>query len=641
MNLKIYNKIIGETEKKKSNFVFHRNNNIVLIKGELFFDVLKNLPPHLQQNKALCPLESLYTVFFHKPTESLVIANKGASLLSKSILSDRYFVVYHIGFLVYKPNQGIEIIDVGIAGNLQKSNFVVLRPESACSPSFIFGSQRCNCYDQWLLAQELACEYNAIEKPKLSPQKLEQFLISSFSLDENGFLNSKSNGQAFIMIHLSSQNGMGSGVIENSFIEDLTANAYIRHRGEYSAEQLHNMSMAGGFKAIGITPDPRILNDGFSYKIPGIILDYFNSPKTIVALTNNKEKLNALKNSGYDVQRLQFIARVNEGSQIETDDRRKEFGHLIPENIKISWKQEFLSIKKSIDFLSKNEKLSKPDYEYTKNLTYFLKHSNEDKIDARWFTKTLPFFSPEIENKIKNKQKIKWLDVGTGPGTKPLEIAKNIIQQFGAKIEFTAVEPSEEWIKIFKENLKSSKIQKDKFELKVLKTTWEKFVDNNKEAFDLITFFHSVYGIGIVNDIFPSLKKLKKVIALQGVACIVVESPNSDLHFIKEEIFPKLYGREPISSKTIENTLNSFGIKYLIDTNEAEQKFYVDDILKKNNPDRMEPLSFIAQTQPENYNRLIPSKIKEKIEKYLKGKIKKDNKGVFINTPDRFIWIKK
>lgn len=641
MNSKIYNKNFSEIKKKQSNFIVHRDNNIAQIKGELFFDVLKELPPHLQQNNALCPLESLYTAFFHKPTESLIIANKGASLLSKSLLSNRYFVVYHIGFLIYKPDQGIEIVDVGIAGNLQKSNFVILRPESACSPSFIFGSQRCNCYDQWLLAQELACEYNVIEKPELSPQKLEKFLTSTFSLDENGSLNSKSKGQAFIMIHLSSQNGMGSGVIENNFVDDLTANAYIRHRGEYSAEQLHNVSMAGGFKAIGIKPDPRTLNNGFSYKIPGIILDYFNSPKTIIALTNNKEKLNALKNFGYDVQRLQFIARVNEGSQMETDDRRKEFGHLIPENIKISWKQEFSSIKKTIDSLLKNEDLSKPDYEYTKNLTYFLKHSDEDKIDAKWFIKTMPFFSPEIETRIKNKQKIKWLDVGTGPGTKPIKIIKNIKQQYKADIEFTAIEPSAEWIKIFKENLKSSKIQKDKFQVNIVQTTWENFIRNNKKTFDLITFFHSVYGIEITNDIFTSLKNLKKILAPHGVSCIVVESPSSDIHFLKEKVFPELYGREPISSKTIESTLNFFGIKYLIDKNEAEQKFYVDDVLSKNNPNRIEPLSFVAQTQPENYNRLISSKIQEKIEKYLKEKIKKDKKGVYINTPDRFIWIKK
>ena len=641
MNSKIYNKILQETKKNKSDFVFHRDENIALIKGNLFLEVLENLPPHLQQSKALVPLKSLYSIFFHKPTRSLIIANKGASLLSKSILSRRLFVLYHFGLLIYLPTQGLEIVDVGVVGNLRKSKFVILRPESACSPSFIFGSQRCNCYDQWLLAQELACEYNEIKKPKLSPKKLEQFLISYFSSNENGFLSSKSDNQVFILIHLSSQNGMGSGVIENNFVDDLTANAYIRHRGEYSAEQLYNMSMAGGFKAIGITPDPRKLNKGLSYKIPNIVLDYLNSPKMVIALTNNEDKLKALKNSGYDVQRLQFIARVNEGSQIETDDRRKEFGHLIPENIKISWKQEFLNIKKSIDSLLKNKELSKPDYEYTKNLTYFLKHSDEDKIDAKLFIKTLPFFSPEIEKKIRNKQKVKWLDVGTGPGTKPLEIAKNLIKQFGADIEFVALEPSSEWIRIFQKNLNSSKIQKGKFEVRIIQTTWEKFALENKENFDLITFFHSVYGIEIINDIFPSLENLNKFLETGGVSCVVVESPNSDLHFVKQKVFPELYGREPISSKTIERTLNSFGINYLVDTNEAEQKFYVEDLFNKTNPDRLEPLSFIAQTQPENYNRLITKKIQEKIERYLKQKIKKDKRGYFINTPDRFIWIKK
>jgi hypothetical protein len=121
----------------------------------------------------------------------------------------------------------------------------------------------------------------------------------------------------------------------------------------------------------------------------------------------------------------------------------------------------------------------------------------------------------------------------------------------------------------------------------------------------------------------------------------VVESTNSDLHFIKQRVFPKLYGRAPISSKTVERTLNSFGTNYSIDTDEPEQKFYVDDLFRKSNPNRMEPLSFIAQTQPENYDRLIPLKIQEKIEKYLKEKIKKDRKRSYINTPDRFIWVEK
>jgi ubiquinone/menaquinone biosynthesis C-methylase UbiE len=640
MNRALYAEVSREIKKAKSPYVLHRDENVAFIKGELFLKILETLPPHLQESNVLVPLETIYNVFFHKPTASLIVANKGASLLSKSILSERYFPLRHIGFLVYLPKQGIEILDVGIAGNLRKSKFVVLRPESACSPSFMFGSQRCNCYDQWLLAQELACEYNSIEKPILPPKELEHFLTSHFSLNENGELVSQSSGQAFMMIHFTSQNGMGSGVIENRFVQDLTANAFIRHRGEYTAEQIYNTSVAGGFKAIGIIPDPRKLNSSLSFKLPSIVLDYFNAPKTVVALTNNTDKLNALKNSGYDVQRLQFIARAGDGGEIEIDDRRNEFGHLIPEHIKVSWHQEFLRIKKQIDVLRKKKSLSKPDYEYTKNLTYFLKHSNEDKIDAEWFIKTLPAHFPEFEQKLKNGKPITWLDVGAGPGTKPLEIIKILSKKYNSRINFVALEPSGEWIRIFKDNLEKLGEQK-KLQVKFVQSTWEDFSSEAKENFDLITFFHSVYGIAITNDIFPSLKNLTKFLQPDGRACVIVESPNSDLHFMKQQVWPELYGREPISSKTVERTLDSFGITYAVDVDEPAQKFYIGDLSRSESEERMEPLSFIAQTQPENYNRSVPANVRGKIEKHLKDKIKEDSEGSYISTPDRFIWIQK
>lgn len=351
MDQEIYLEVLREIENKESPSVFKRDENIHIIKGDLFDRVIKLLPPHLDGEKAFVPLSTLFSVFFHKPTGGLVVVNRGASLLSKSVLSQRYMVIHHIGFIVYLPNQGIEIIDVGVAGNLQKSKFTVLRPESACSPSFIFGSQRCNCYDQWTLVQELSREYNAIDKPNLPPTKLEDLLTSEMFLDENDNLVSKSSGQAFIMAHFTSQNGMGSGVMENKFVTDLTANAFIRHRGEYTAEQVHKTSVAGGFESIGIIPDPRKLNKGLSFRLIATVLDYLNASKKIIALTNNVDKLNALEKSGYDVHRLQLIARAGDGCEIETDDRRNEFGHLIPKDIRVSWEEELVRLKKEIDSL--------------------------------------------------------------------------------------------------------------------------------------------------------------------------------------------------------------------------------------------------------------------------------------------------
>ncbi len=344
----IYREILETIHGKESPFIEKRDENIFLVKGELFDKVISVLPPHLDSKKAPVPLSSIYTVFFHEQTKGLVVMSKGATLLSKSGLSGRYMIIRHIGFTIYLPNQGIEIVDVAVIGDLQNSKAVVLRPESACSPGFMFGSQRCNCHDQWTLSQELAFEFNAIEKPILTAVELEKFLTSHMFVDDDENLISKNKGQAFIMAHFTSQNGMGSGVMEDKFVSDLTANAFMRHRGEYCAEQTYNTSVAGGFETIGISPDPRKLNDGLSFKLISVVLDYLKAPQKVIALTNNTDKIIAIRNSGYDVDRVQLIGRAGDGCEIEIDDRRNEFKHMIPENISTSWAEELPRVKAEI-----------------------------------------------------------------------------------------------------------------------------------------------------------------------------------------------------------------------------------------------------------------------------------------------------
>jgi hypothetical protein len=182
--------------------------------------------------------------------------------------------------------------------------------------------------------QELAGEFNIIRLPKTNAQKLEEKISSYYQLNSQSVPVPKNSNQAFILIHLSSQNGMGSGAIENTFVDDLTTNAFIRHRAEYSAEQIHQTSMAGGFKAIGLIPDPRKINDSFAYKITPIVLDYFNAPKHVTLFTNNKEKIHQLKKAGYLVERQTLLGRVDRAGFGELRDRQKEYDHLIPNNIK-------------------------------------------------------------------------------------------------------------------------------------------------------------------------------------------------------------------------------------------------------------------------------------------------------------------
>lgn len=323
-----------------------KNNNIIEFNGDLLYGVLESLPPYLSQSSASKDLGALYKAGIHLPTGSIYVCNKGASLLTKTPESKKDYVTCHIGFNLHIPNHGVEIVNVGIVGDLNKGKSIVLRPESACAPSFIFGSQRCNCYDQWILSRELAGDYNSVDIKGLKDRELENFVINYSPTQEQ-------SRQAFILIHMDSQNGMGSGAISNRYNPDLTETAFMRHRGEYSAEQTFSTSMAGGFTSIGITPDPRKLNDNAGYKVPGIILDYLEVNKPLITLTNNKEKITELKNTGYTVFPITFFARANGSCSLETEDRRKEFGHNIPKGLETSIEEEFERVKQEIEIINR------------------------------------------------------------------------------------------------------------------------------------------------------------------------------------------------------------------------------------------------------------------------------------------------
>lgn len=357
---KIYQELKKEVEIGSSN-VSQKNDSIFLAKGRLFLDIIENFPPKLKQDNAEVPLETIYDAGFHKKTGAIFVCNKGAYLLARAPKSDRYYGATHIGFSIYMPQHGIETIDVGIAGDITQGDYIILRPESACAPGFIIGSQRCNCHDQWNLVRELAAYHNPIELPKTSdPDEFENFIANYFRPNKNNIPIPKDKGRGFIFLHMATQNGMGSGADEGCFVEDMTATAYMRHRGEYTAEQVHNVSLAGGFTALGLFPDPRKLNDHAGYKIPAVVLDYLCVEKPIIALTNNRDKIKILNDLGFSITRIQFVGRSDIACGVETNDRRKEFLHIIPEGFQTSLEDDLKRVDNEIHHAFKNhhEKLS-------------------------------------------------------------------------------------------------------------------------------------------------------------------------------------------------------------------------------------------------------------------------------------------
>jgi len=328
-----------------------------IIDPKLFYTVLSQFGAVLENSKAKYDLMSIYDIGLHKETGALIISNKGATLFSLSPRTNTPYLTRHIGLCVYVPNLGLEFVNVGLVGNVYDGQ-VVFRSESACTPSFLFGSQRCNCAYQWESIRELAANFNKITPPKSkSGSDFEKWVQNqSFCSDGKHFF--KQNGKVgFILMHLDTQNGMGSGFSKDEFSFDLYSRASMRHRGEYSSEQIHKTTMLGGFEAIGLKPDPRRENDNAGYKLAFVVLDYLKTSKDLVFLTNNPLKMEHLKSNGYTLARIKTVGAVTLAGSQEAEQRGTEFDHLDINGGCITFKEEFNRLKSEIKrVISKDKK---------------------------------------------------------------------------------------------------------------------------------------------------------------------------------------------------------------------------------------------------------------------------------------------
>ena len=314
----------------------------------LFDKVISNFVTSLNQEKAEGDLMKIYDIAVHIETKALIIANKGATLYSLTEKYETPHLVRHIGFCVYMPEIGVEYANVGIVGNVYDKK-IVLRTESACTPSFLFGSQRCNCHYQWKNIRELSAYFNEIETPNIeNGDEFERWVQEQFEYNNGKHIYKNKGKLGFVMLHIDSQNGMGSGYTENEFVFDLSERASMRHRGEYTSEQTYKTTMYGGFTTIGINGDPRAENDGIGYKITPVLLDYLGTNKKVIMLTNNPLKIKQMKNFGYDIIRVKSIGAVNVAGSTEATQRGTEFNHLDINGELTSFKEDYERIKEEI-----------------------------------------------------------------------------------------------------------------------------------------------------------------------------------------------------------------------------------------------------------------------------------------------------
>ncbi|HSX16999.1 MAG TPA: hypothetical protein VLH86_02760 [Patescibacteria group bacterium] len=295
---------------------------------ELFEKAISTFVTALEPQNAKGDLMDIYDIAIHIKTKALIIANKGATLFTLTSRHETPSIVRHIGLCVYMPGVGMEYANAGIVGNVYDKK-IVLRSESACTPSFIFGSQRCNCHHQWENVRELAASFNPVEVPDISlGAEFEKWVQSQFAYKNGKHICQNTGELGFVMLHVDSQNGMGSGYTKGEFVFDLAERASLRHRGEYTSEQIYSTSMYGGFTSIGIIGDPRSESDGVGYQITPVILDYLGVNKDVIMLTNNRQKIQKMERAGYTVERVKSIGAVNVAGAVEAHERGKEFNHM-------------------------------------------------------------------------------------------------------------------------------------------------------------------------------------------------------------------------------------------------------------------------------------------------------------------------
>lgn len=326
----------------------HKEKIYKISDKDLFNKIILNFVTALNQDDAKGDLTKIYDVALHLETKALIIANKGATLYSLTEKYETPHLVRHIGLCVYMPGIGIEYANVGIVGNVYDKE-IVLRTESACTPSFLFGSQRCNCHYQWKNIRELAASFNAIDTPNIeNGDEFESWVQEQYVYDNGKHIYQNQGKLGFIMLHVDSQNGMGSGYTKNEFVFDLSERASMRHRGEYTSEQTYKTTMYGGFTTIGINGDPRGENGNIGYKITPVIMDYLDVNKKVIMLTNNPLKIEQMQKFGYEIIRVKSIGAVNVAGSTEATQRGTEFHHLDITGDLTSFKEDYDRIKEEI-----------------------------------------------------------------------------------------------------------------------------------------------------------------------------------------------------------------------------------------------------------------------------------------------------
>jgi GTP cyclohydrolase II len=320
-------------------------SSLVNLENSFFFErVIALFGPCLPAEKSTVDLRQIFDVAFHGKSRALIIANKGVTFASLTPFTSLSYITRHIACSLYHPNLGLETINIGISGNIYEED-VIVRAESACPPSFLFASQRCNCSYQWASVRELAAHFNPIDLPHdLSGDDLERWVEGQFTHQKGKHLPLRP-GRGLIMMHLDSQAGMGAGYTENEFVLDLYNRASMRQLAENTAAQVYQTSIKKGYAALGLAADPRKECGKVGYQIPAIVLDWLGCNRQIILLSNNPSKLEQFEKMGFAVNRVKSLGKISAAGKREALQRGEDFQHLDMDGQELTFDEEIHRLK--------------------------------------------------------------------------------------------------------------------------------------------------------------------------------------------------------------------------------------------------------------------------------------------------------
>jgi hypothetical protein len=327
--------------------------SIVPLEGTEFHNkAIELFGPCLPQDAAKVDLDSVYRAAFHPNSGSLVLATRGNSFLAQAPFSKKYFIVCNIAAAVYQPLSGLESVNIGLSGDIY-SGEVILRSESACPPSFLFGSQRCNCSYQWMSVRELCAHLNSIQPPKIDgTEAFERWVEQQFHIQGNRCVPKSPGGPGVLMIHLDSQAGMGSGWSMEEFCHDQYSRAQLRQLGENRVEQLHHTGIKESYQSLGLPPDGRKEGEGSGYQLTAILLDFLEVSKNLICLSNNQQKLHFLAERGYACRRVKSLGQVVHAGLREAKQRGEDYAHQDIGQELVVFEEELVRLKEEVSVVS-------------------------------------------------------------------------------------------------------------------------------------------------------------------------------------------------------------------------------------------------------------------------------------------------